>query len=151
MKKEDYVYIKYRENESIDPELKEFWYYDLKFALGDTDFVILDEIFIEPSHRNKGIGSEIIKDFIKHHENSIILVRAGALQKEYPLEPTKEEYQLILERLSKFYTKLGFKNINKYSRTYEFSDIYVYTGNDEGIDFYEKVKNYYSDNATKIE
>lgn len=144
MNTKNYANIEYTRKEDIPKDYDAFWYVDLKDLLEeDDDFVVLEEIFVDPLLRDKGIGTHIMNNFILDNRDSIMLVHAGALMKEYPNEPTKEDYNFILDRLSKFFTKLGFENINKYTQTYEYKDLYVYTRNAVGNEFYNKVRKYY--------
>lgn len=140
----EYVTLKYRERKELN-NCEEFWYVDLKDFLDDKPFVILEELFVDKSLRNKGCATDILKQFISKYEDTIILVNAGALCKEYPEEPTDDEFGQILDNLDKFFTKLGFENINKYSKTYEYKELYVYP-NELGKEFFNKVKEYYTNN-----
>ena len=137
------AYIQFREKEDIPNDCKEMWYKDIGFIIANRPFIIIEELFVPKEDRNIGIGTVLLKEVIRHNPDTIILVKAGLLIREYPEEPSKEQFTTVLNKLDDFYTNRGFEDFNKYSRTYENLRLYVYTGNEAGIKFLEEVKFYY--------
>lgn len=130
---------------SVDEENPPFWYRDIEFLINGADFVFVHTLFINKEDRNKGLGSAALKEFCDHMTslNKIIILRSSLLKDEYPEEPTEEQYTEVLERLNKFFINRGFSNINKYTKTYEFSELYVYTDSEIGWDLYLGITLYY--------
>ena len=142
------AYIKFKEKEDVDTN--SFWYTDTEFAIKDNPFILIDELFVSKEKRNIGLGTTLLNEVIMKNPNTIILVRSGLLMCEYPEEPTAEEYATVLNRLDDFYTNRGFTNINEYTKSYEHSELYVYTDNKQGKEFFNEIrqKYFYHDKLT---
>jgi GNAT superfamily N-acetyltransferase len=96
-----------------------------------AEILVIDSIIVDSDSRNKGLGSKIIKDFCESYSNYLILVIAGANTDEYKNEPTDEQYSEILERLNRFYTRLGFISVNNRIGCYDYKESFIY-GNKVG-------------------
>lgn len=139
------TYLEDLYNRKTDHDNKSFYWEDIKELLYGKEIIIITELIVPKELRNKGIATEKLKQFCNKYNDTVILVVSGALISEYPEEPTDEEFKNILSRLDRFYTNRGFTNINQYTKTYEFKELYVYTGTDIGKDAVEKIKNYYKE------
>ena len=107
----------------------------------EIEIVTIEGLFVQPSERRKGLGSDLIKRVIEAHKDSLILLKAGALLDEFPEEPTDEQYNKLFNELKCFYEdSLGFVDANKYIGCYEYSVTYVYPNeiSKEVLDFFEK-------------
>ncbi len=137
------VELRYRVKGEIPEDCSEFWYVDLKDCIGDNNFILIEEFFISKDIRNNGFGTELLKLFTSQFgEETIILAKSGLLYKEFPEEPSDETFNEVLTRLDRFYTNRSFLNINTFSKTYEFRELYVFD-NEIGREFYNKVKEFY--------
>lgn len=84
----------------------------LEYLLRDAlhyseDVTYIDLIKINGKHNN-GLGSELLKAFIDVHEDEFILLNAGAIEE---VKHDNELYTLI-DKLTYFYEKNGFINVN---------------------------------------
>lgn len=136
------AYIKFREKGDYND--KEFWYADTEFAIKDNPVILIDELYVLKGKRNIGLGTTLLKEVIMNNPNTIILVKSGLGVSDYHKEPTDDEYIMVLNKLDKFFTERGFVNINKYTKSYEYHELYVYTGNDMGMRFFEEIKSFYN-------
>lgn len=127
-----------------DAHMGRFWFMDISEFLGDHDYILIDYISTKKESRNNGLGTAVLNAFCEENNDKVIIVEAGALKDEYPEEPVGEEYTEILNRLDEFFTKRGFSNVNKYSKTYEFKELYIYTETEHGKEVFDTIKEYYS-------
>lgn len=88
-------------------------------------FFDLTSLYVPHADRGKGIGSKIIADFCDAHPTSVIVLTAGAHEFEYDEEPSEQEFEKCLQRLGRFYSQLGFVNINKQIGGYQFRCTYI--------------------------
>lgn len=123
----------------------EFWYYDMKDFLENREFAVIDSMVVNKDSRNKGIGTEFLKTFCETRKDKVIIVVAGLLMSEYPEAPKYNEYIKVLSELDKFFTKRGFSDINKYTKSYEYSkNVYIYTESKIGKEVFNEIKEYYN-------
>ena len=100
------------EIECMEPTIREFLY-------------ILD-FRVHVDSRNMGLSTKWLKEFCDSYDDKIILTFSGVSVDEYPTEPTEDEYRDILNRLNKFYTKVGFVSVNDYIGGYEYKESFIY-------------------------
>lgn len=95
----------------------------------ETDILCIDYFEVQKEHRNKGYGKEFLKNFCKKNkENYILFLMAGFPITEEEQEPSKEELSLKLSKLEKFYTSIGFLNVNEKIGQYEQKISFLYNG-----------------------
>jgi len=111
--------------------VNDIFYQLRRLGVCDPEVVEITELYVEPKERNKGHGSQLVNDIIRKHQESVIIVKAGALVSEYSDEPSQEEYDVLLPKLKRFYEALGFTDINFYVG-YEYRVPLLYTGNEIG-------------------
>lgn len=122
-------------DKDFDLKSEPFWVQD---AYGWCDDIFdsisyCNAIFITKEFRNKGIGSELLQNYIKENigDDKLFFIQAGFSKDEYTKEEfenaTSEERNALFYKLDKFYTKNGFFNINDYIGDYENSQMYLYT------------------------
>ena len=107
---------------------------DLRFAIKDMNlpvdrFVVIDSFVVEKGHRNRGFGTEYLKEFLSKHNDEIILVVSGVCPDEYPGEPTEVEVTQTLRRLNSFYTNLVFVSVNDIIGGYEYKELFIHRNN----------------------
>lgn len=100
--------------------------YMRQLNLVDVPVTIIDKLFIPKEDRNQGHGTAGLKQVVESRTDNVIMIVAGALEDEYPEEPTFEENKEILARLDKFYTQAGFVSVNETIGAYECSHVYIY-------------------------
>lgn len=101
----------------------------------NNEIKYISKIMLAKSIRNKGIGTKILSDLCKSvGDDKFLMVTAGALIEEYDVEPTNEEYKVILKKLDKFFTNVGFIDVNNLVGEYECKCTYLY-GNKVALDF----------------
>lgn len=88
-------------------------------------FFELESIYVPHATRHTGVGSKLISDFCDSHPNDVIILVAGAHEFEYSDEPSEDEFKQCLVRLQRFYSQLGFVNINKQIGGYQFRCTYI--------------------------
>ena len=130
-------YIKYTD----DPN-DSFIFHDIKGtieskrpALPSTAVKIVDEIeyceildiIVDFDHRGKGIGAGLLKEVIDSNRDKLIFLTAGASKRVYH-EPIEDPTMLtpLLKKLSTFYERNGFINVNDVFGGYEFKVSYLY-------------------------
>jgi len=84
-----------------------------------TKLIEIDKIIVDKPYRNSGYGSEILTNFCKDKDDTIIIVGAGAMSSEYKEEPSVEEYRSLFNKLDKFYTKNNFEDVTELFGTYD--------------------------------
>ena len=131
-----------------DSHMGKFWYMDIREFLEDHDYIVIDRIFTAKESRNNGLATEFLKVLCEENNDKVIIVETGVLKDEYPEEPVGEEFTEILNKIDKFFTERGFSNFNKYSKSYEFKEAYIYTETEQGKEVFEAIKEYYT-NANK--
>lgn len=105
-----------------------------------NDIKYISKIIVPKNERNKGIGTEKLLELCNSiGDDTFILVTAGVLMQEYKIEPTNEEYELILNKLDKFFKNIGFIDVNKYIGCYEYKCSYLY-GNKVGLELIKSFK-----------
>lgn len=107
---------------------EDLWYFMQEMNETKSSILCIDKFSVDKKHRNKGVGTQFLKDFCKKHQaESIILVVAGFLKEENE-HPTKDELNEKLGQLERFYMSVGFVNANDYIGQYEFNTAYLYNG-----------------------
>lgn len=125
-------YIKYQTilkdgKPSVGVHATDFMMRDFEGLFPDMDYVVLLDIFVEPDHRGKGIGTSLIKDMLESTGDKPVIVAVGASMKEYPEEPSDDDKIRITEELSGgCYSTWGFESINDYVGNYEFKCAMIY-------------------------
>lgn len=105
-----------------------------------NDIKYISKIIVPKEKRNNGIGTKSLLELCKSMgEDKFILITAGALMDEYPKEPTTEEYNLILNRLDKFFKNIGFIDVNDRIGCYECKCSYLF-GNKAGLELIKSFK-----------
>lgn len=101
-------------------------YKRLSFQVADivTDsnhgqIIEINKIFVDRSVRKQGFGSKALKTVCEGKDNVIIIAALGALEDEYPEEPTDEQYDALFEGLNIFYTKNNFIDVTELYGTYD--------------------------------
>jgi len=98
-------------------------------------------IFVDKDCRRQGFGSEMLKTICSGaDQDTIIIAGAGALKREFPNEPTKEEYDKLFAELDSFYKANNFEDVTEIFGTYdgETKRTYMYK-NDAGLKAIEKM------------
>ena len=101
-------------------------------ALFIKDFIYVTSFLVGEDYRNQGLGEVYLRDFCTKFNDKVILLVSGAHTDEYPIEPTEEEYKNILNRLNKFYTRVGFANVSSEIGNYTYRCTHVYR-NEPGL------------------
>lgn len=114
---------------------------DLNFMVSDVsdwikisdskikNIICINDIFTEPSERNKGHASTLLRVFLEGiSEDTIVITRAEVLHKYYPERPTVDEFKNTLVNLSLFFEMNGFRNMNALCN-FEHSVPFVYINN----------------------
>lgn len=98
-----------------------------------TDTIIeITELYILPSFRRKGYGTEAIRSTIVRNGRDKLYCIANQVYKyDYPEKPDDEISEKVIKENHMFLVKNGFVNINELVG-YEFKDAYLYIGNDIG-------------------
>lgn len=84
-------------------------------SLGEFEqdrIVELSYIYTPKEKRGQGNARALLEKFIKENENCIIVIQAAPLYREYPINPSREEYDKSLVMSGTFLEKFGFRNIN---------------------------------------
>ena len=121
------------EIKNIDPSIKEF--------------VHITSFRVHKDSRNRGLGHDWLKTFCNAYDDKIIFVLSGAHADEYESEPSEDEYKSILNRLDRFYTKVGFINVNQDIGQYQYRESFIYRNktSEKLLDsLFERRKNYES-------
>ncbi|MDD3122032.1 MAG: hypothetical protein PHC62_00785 [Candidatus Izemoplasmatales bacterium] len=105
---------------------RDLYGYAIDSKLDIKKLIDIYSIFVPRAERNKGIASKRLKSFCEDHNEYLIMVASGASMKEYPIEPSREEYKSILSQLDSFYAKNGFVNTNEYIGNYEHKETFIY-------------------------
>ena len=105
---------------------KEILELQLPFYLLDAlaysrQFTVLDLVKVT-GIENSGIGSKLLQSFLARHKYELILLNAGATDEETYNNHLDEH----LEKLTHFYEKNGFKNINDKIGFYEDTIVFGY-------------------------
>ena len=137
MRKWDYE-IKYRfESVHVDDEINKsrgFAIWDLCEEIKNIDpsikeFVHITSFRVNKDSRNRGLGHDWLKTFCDAYDDKIIFVLSGAHADEYESEPSEDEYKSILNRLDRFYTRVGFINVNQDIGQYQYKESFIYRNN----------------------
>lgn len=135
----------------IDKSNMRFGYEDIEPFITGKKFVYVDKLFIAKEYRNYGYGTQLLNEFLRIFTNTeniddeyIIIIESGLLIEEYLEEPNDELYNKVLSKLDTFFTKRGFSNINNYTNSYEYKELYIYTESDLGKSVVDKIKSYYN-------
>lgn len=86
---------------------------DCYFPNLPTDTIYIHEIEVEVGHRNQGIGTKLLTDFLAK-------VKKPVIAQAYPYEQIKvgmrddqnEQLRLMQDRLINHYVKIGFEHIS---------------------------------------
>ena len=112
--------------EATKEEIKDIYKYKLSFQASDLlsesrngKLIEINNIRVEPEYRDNGFGSEILKSFCSNKEDTIIIAGAGAMQTDFPEEPTSEQYDDLFKHLNSFYTKNNFQDVTELFGTYD--------------------------------
>ncbi len=81
----------------------------------ETNYIFIDKVFIYKEKRNKGYGYNMVRDFIKAHENKGITY----IELEIPEDAGQGEWS-EKHILDKFYKSLGFENYAASFYIYEY-------------------------------
>lgn len=118
---------------------------DWSFAIRDLMYILDTNSIVEPvieitdfhvkkELRGKGYGTASLKEFCEKRPDTLILVVSGVSCREYEAEPTDDEAKAILERLDRFYKRVGFIDVNSEIGGYQYKRSYIY-GNEPGKQF----------------
>ena len=120
------LYIKILEHKKDKPDSHSFMVEDI-FGLSEDikEVIEVSDMYIDKKMRGREIGKYIISQALEVYKDSIICLATGAIKREYPEEPSVEEYDKLLEGLSRYYTRLGFVSINNYVG-YEHHEAFIY-------------------------
>lgn len=95
----------------------------------DKDILCIDYFEIPKKNQNKGHGTKILKQFCEENKEKFILFLVAGLpikEDELEMELTHDGLHEKLSRLEKFYTSVGFVNINAYIGQYENKISFLY-------------------------
>ena len=131
-KKEEKITIDYYEEEYKKGEKQSSFAVDDLFGilegLGDANrkIIVINDIYVDKDLRGFGVGRAVLRALCDKFHDRIIILTAGATVKEYPVEPTDDEFEIILERLGRFYEKCGFRDVNQEIGGYDYKKTYLY-------------------------
>ena len=114
-------HIKYSDEKMNDPKFGEYFFEQdilglLQYSnIEEADIIIIDQIYVKPELRTKGIAKNMINTLIINYYNSLIFTQCVPLQKEYPECPTDDQIQEIIAEAMCFFIMNGFTSINDYS------------------------------------
>lgn len=124
----------------VDKDIESsFMMEDFRAMFPNMKAVEILDIYVRPTERNNGVGSNLIKTIVDEYNDHAILVGCGASMKEYPEEPSDSEKVDIAHKTAEFYKKNGFEDVNDQIADYEFKIAMLYTGNDIGRQVYEQL------------
>ncbi len=122
---------------SVDPTEESFINDDIKGILNPTYGIQITDVYTNKKYRNLGYTSKFIKRVIYDRSRnfpytfaeSCVYLKAAASTKEYPVEPTEEEYAKIIEGVTTFFEKIGFVDIN-YISDFDYGRTMIYVSSD---------------------
>lgn len=124
---------------SIDPTEESFINDDIKGILNPKYGIQITDVYTNKKYRNLGYTSNFIRRVIYYHSRNFpytfaegcvyLYLKATASTKEYPVEPTEEEYAKIIEGVTTFFEKIGFVDIN-YISDFDYGRIMIYVSSD---------------------
>jgi hypothetical protein len=82
--------------------------------------------------RRRGYATTALHVLINKYPDDLFIVCAGALDSEYPEEPSEEEYDELFKNLTAFYESMPFIDINFYI-DYDTQIPFLYVGNNSGV------------------
>jgi len=91
-----------------------------------NDILYIHHFEIEKEHRNKGLGSEFLKLFCEQFKYNFALFLTAGIPVDDEEELTDEEVKARLLRLERFYTNVGFVNVNEKIGEYESKISFLY-------------------------
>ncbi len=102
--------IKEYVNSSISNQIEEYKIINIKnqnigcvLVTKNEDGVLIDEIYIEQEYRNKGIGTDIIKNIL--YNNSVVYLWVYKLNKKAICLYQKLEFKIIKETETRYYMR----------------------------------------------
>lgn len=106
---------------------------DIKGILNPTFEIQIKDVYTNKKYRNLGYTSKFIRRVIYDRSRnypytfaeSCVYLKAVASTKEYPVEPTEEEYAKIIEGVTTFFEKIGFVDIN-YISDFDYGRTMIY-------------------------
>lgn len=116
-----FYHIKYSDGKMNDPKFGEYFFEQdilglLQYSnIEEADIIIIDQIYVKPELRTKGIAKNMINNLIINYKDSLIFTQCVPLQKEYPECPTEDQIQEIIADSMCFFIMNGFTSINDYS------------------------------------
>ena len=116
-----FYHIKYSDEKMNDPKFGEYFFEQdilglLQYSnIEEADIIIIDQIYVKPELRTKGIAKNMINNLIINYKDSLIFTQCVPLQKEYPECPTEDQIQEIIADAMCFFIMNGFTSINDYS------------------------------------
>lgn len=116
-----FYHIKYSDEKMNDPKFGEYFFEQdilglLQFSnIEEANIIIIDQIYVKPELRSKGLAKNMINNLIINYNDSIIFTQCVALQKEYPECPDEDQIQEIIAGAMSYFIMNGFTSINDYS------------------------------------
>lgn len=116
-----FYHIKYSDEKMNDPKFGEYFFEQdilglLQFSnIEEADIIIIDQIYVKPELRSKGLAKNMINTLIINYTDSLIFTQCVALQKEYPECPDEDKIQEIIAGAMSYFIMNGFTSINDYS------------------------------------
>lgn len=116
-----FYHIKYSDEKMNDPKFGEYFFEQdilglLQFSnIEEADIIIIDQIYVKPELRSKGLAKNMINNLIINYKDSLIFTQCVALQKEYPECPDEDKIQEIIAGAMSYFIMNGFTSINDYS------------------------------------
>lgn len=116
-----FYHIKYSDGKMNDPKFGEYFFEQdilglLQYSnIKEADIIIIDQIYVKPELRTKGIAKHMINNLIVNYKDSLIFTQCVPLQKEYPECPDEDKIQEIIADAMCFFIMNGFTSINDYS------------------------------------
>lgn len=116
-----FYHIKYSDEKMNDPKFGEYFFEQdilglLQFSnIEEADIIIIDQIYVKPELRSKGLAKNMINTLIINYKDSLIFTQCVALQKEYPECPDEDKIQEIIAGAMSYFIMNGFTSTNDYS------------------------------------
>lgn len=92
----------------------------------EIPILCIDFFEVQKEHRSKGYGKQLLKEFCETNKEDYLLLLVAGIVLENEGEPTKQEVEQKLSRLEKFYTSIGFLNVNNAIGQYEDKISFLY-------------------------
>lgn len=125
-------------------EYNEYWYNDTKNMLQNYEIVVIDVLII-PLISGNNVGIDFLKEFcdIMTIENRVVIFDNEDFIRNLDSIESNLYYDTCIGILDEILFLAGFSPLNTYSYSYNYKDVYVYTGAKLGNEVFHKIESYY--------